>query len=293
MQYRRPSLLLLGLGLACSPVVETDPGFDAAYGSGSQTQGFATGGYASGTGGGFATGGAYLGTGGAFLATGGAFDATGGALAATGGAPGTTGGAPGATGGAVGATGGAVGNTGGTVDPGNCPTANAPFSITGGYVASGQWGGYAYTWTGVDGTPQDAMLPAEFTDDLCATGTLGASYDAVGGIGISVAQANAGTDPPKALWNTACASGISYNVTNTGGTELRVQVNVSDSVSYCAKISSTAGNLVWSEFNTKCWDGTGTALPAGTQIVSVNVTVPGTEAGVLSPDFCINSIGHY
>lgn len=293
MQYPRPSLLLLGLGLACSPVVETDPGFDAAYGSGGQTQGFATGGYASGTGGGFATGGAYLGTGGALLATGGAIAATGGALAATGGALAATGGAPGATGGAVGATGGAVANTGGTVDPGNCPTANAPFSITGGYVASGQWGGYAYTWIGDAGTAQDAMLPAAFTDDLCATGTLGASYDAVGGIGISVAQASAGTDPPKGPWNTACASGISYNVTNNGDTDLRVQVNLADDSSYCASITTAAGSLVWSQFNTQCWDNKGTPLPAGTEITSVNVIAPGTEAGVLNPDFCINSIGPY
>ena len=64
------------------------------------------------------------------------------------------------------------------------------------------------------------------------------------------------------------------NVENHGGSALRLQIQGPDGATsatdrWCAPIKGSGGFIPWSSFNTKCWDGTGTAY-SGQPIVSAS-----------------------
>ncbi len=226
--------------------------------------------------------------------------ATGGGtgVPATGGGTGVpaTGGGTGvpATGGGTGvpATGGGTGvpGTGGgtSVPTGAYPAAVTPNTMsTAGAIVSGPWMGYAYTWKGMMGMAVvNPAAGAEFADNnLCAWGTLSAADTSVFGLGFSVAQAPGTTVPGD--WDISGSTGLSYAVTNDGGTPLRIQVSV-DGVDYCSDISGS-GTLLWADLKTECWGTTGVALSSG-MMESLSVVAPGSASMARSPAFCIGHI---
>ena len=162
----------------------------------------------------------------------------------------------------------------------------------GGYVTSGPWQGYA--WTGTESPSQGTVIsPADFsgvTDGgrLCVTGTVGPVWEAVGLLGLNLNQSRSG---PQDLW-TPVGSGLAYDVTNNGGTPLRIQIQGAagwPSEAWCAVITGTSGTVSWKQFNSSCWDNIGSFYD-GTPLQSVMLLVPGDMGSSIPFSLCLNSI---
>jgi hypothetical protein len=239
-------------------------------------------------------------TGGASGVTGGASGVTGGASGVTGGTNGVTGGASGVTGGVSGLTGGSSTLTGGT---------SAGGTITGGtgpgpsYYENAPFAGYAWTASSGTGT---TITPANYDDKtppgapFCASGSVGAmsDYSGTAMVGINLNQAAGST--VAGTWTPPSGStGIIINVTNSGGSPLRVQIQgpnggTDASQRWCASLSQfgTDVTIPWTAFNTMCWDNTGTYYSdAMSPLEAVLVLVPGDAAANVSFNFCVNKIG--
>jgi len=236
----------------------------------------------------------------------------GAAMPGTGGAtvtPGTGGG------GAVPATGGTAGGlaTGGTSAVGTGATGTgatgtgATGSVTGGfvigpggYITSGEWHGYAWTSTGDDDTILSTIDPPNFETytgaETClhVTGTVGMDddYEGIALLGININQAD-GTDMPTDVW-TATGTGIAYNVTNTGGSQLRIQIQGAAGYPnevWCYDISKTdSGVAMWADFNKTCWDNKGDYYDGSVPLNAVMLLVPGKNTTDVAYDVCLNSI---
>ena len=249
---------------------------------------------AGGSGGGLAlpgSGGAAFGSGGAGAGTGGAVSGVGGTVAGIGGTVAGTGGTVAGTGGTVAGTGGTVAGTGGTVaGTGGSSGTTASTFANNGYGQSGVWKGYLFTASELATvTPVCGGSNACFSNsgaNVCATGTLNASYDAFSMIGFNVNQAEVPPNDP-ATWTTT-GTGITVNVANPGNTTLRVKVRVG-TTDYCKTITAGSQTVAWSSLKTECWLPTGgnMALPAGSAIKDVAVQVPGEEAGTTNYNFCV------
>ena len=129
----------------------------------------------------------------------------------------------------------------------------ATFTVAaGGYVTAGTWKGYA--WTGTDGTSSTTITPVDFSlvaagGPLCVSGTVAgtADYSAVAILGINVNQpmADATTPMPFAAeWDPINnnTNGLAYDITNTGGSPLRIQVqakggDTDQRLRWCAPVS--------------------------------------------------------
>jgi hypothetical protein len=220
--------------------------------------------------------------GGASATTGG--KASGGSTSGTGGKS-TTGGAT--------STGGISGVGGGTVAAGGTASTN-------GYVSADPWKGYAWTAVSAAGA---TISPANFKavksgDPLCVTGTVNSSTksDSVAMVGINLNQALGAT--AIGTW-AVTGSGIKVNVTNKASTvPLRVQIQTPDGSTveterWCAKLdTSTTGTktIPWGDFNTKCWDNSGTFFDKSKALSAVLIMVPGNDKTNLTYDYCVNSI---
>ncbi len=229
-------------------------------------------------------GGVSAGTGGAKVTTG-----TGGAKVTTG-----TGGAPVSTG---------VGGSGNTTSA-SCtgltpPTASGTLSVAGGYVTSGSLKGYGFTWVGTLSNSTTCITPTcnttgctpTFgTSALCAAGVVTAdtSYNSVIGIGFNLNQPSTGgttlgtVSAPSNVTVTATFSG-----TGAGNAASRIQIVGADGSNYCAAAGSWTSGVATpiSTFNTACWDGSGTALTAGTAINAIDIVVP--SSGTVDSPFSI------
>jgi hypothetical protein len=94
------------------------------------------------------------------------------------------------------------------------------------------------------------------------------------------------------VW-TPDGSGLAYNVTNTGRSPLRVQIQGMagwPSQAWCATITGASGRIPWSQFNSACWDGSGTVYD-GTPLQNVMILVPGSNVYAVPFSFCLNAIG--
>jgi hypothetical protein len=207
-------------------------------------------------------------------------DGAGGASGGNGaGGSGTGGsGGAGATGGASGAgTGGAGGTGGGAV---------------GGYMTFGDWHGFAWTAIGGAGNIMPPNFGTKTAPPLCATGDLAAGTANVGLLGVNLNQASAPNSPIMSVVPTL--DGMNVSVTNNGTSQLRVQIQGPNGATdandrWCAPIFGSGGFIPWNAFNTKCWDGTGTAYNRQ-PIVAAMILVPGAT-GAVSFNFCLNEIG--
>jgi hypothetical protein len=224
--------------------------------------------------------------------TGGIFGAGGspghGGASGTGGRTGS-GGIPG-TGGVFG-TGGNGTSTGGSTGGGTkqCApkTATTPaitstggLSCPGGLCAMGTYAGYLYVYS--DGTSTICAGP----DNLCASGTTGAA-DTTGkiwgaGVGINLDKA----DPPPDV--QLSGTGMTYALSSLPTQGMRAQVSVG-SKDYCVKLTSASGTVAWTDFNTACWDNSGTKLTGAPKTPHIGFQVTAaTAAGTF--DFCVTKV---
>jgi hypothetical protein len=189
---------------------------------------------------------------------------------------------------------GGGGNASASGGAGNASTAFK--TDAGGYVTTGTWHGYA--WTTTAGTTT-TIIPSDFStlaagDPLCASGTVGAQADfgGVGVLGVNLNQAAEASSPTLAV--TPTMAGITVQIDNRGGSPLRVQLQGPDGATsatdrWCAPIMAPGGFIPWSSFNTKCWDGTGTAY-SRQPLVSASVIVPGTATTAVPFNYCLNGL---
>ena len=152
------------------------------------------------------------------------------------------------------------------------------------------------------GTPITKAAPCltstswNVTDALCITGTIPAlpanpmqsDYDANLGLQIGV---NINADDSQAIGQTFSTIAVVVSGSPTAG--LRVDLHRQGDpggTTYCAANTGAAMNLT--SFNTKCWDGSGTAFTAADAplIDRVGVQVPSTKAAVTVTNLCINSV---
>ena len=169
---------------------------------------------------------------------------------------GTGGGTPAGTGGDTPAgTGGDTG--GGTVSN----------FVVGGLGTAGDWSGYLFTVANEAGTGEDGaydastIMPAEFTGaQICASGTLVASWEAFGLVGWNIAQE---IDPETMMGGAEMeilpgGTGIKYNIVNNEGGDLRIQIQDNSDTSagrWCAAVpgGTGSGTIAWGDFATECW----------------------------------------
>jgi len=69
---------------------------------------------------------------------------------------------------------------------------------------------------------------------------------------------------------------------------MRVQVVVGGTT-YCATMTVATQTILWTSFNTACWDNTGTALTGAPNTVTIEFEVSsGPTVGIF--DFCVTAI---
>lgn len=214
----------------------------------------------------------------------------------------TTGGAFSSSGGQLGASGGAFGAGGlgsGGLGSGGLGSGGSTTTPGAGYVETGNWHGYA--WTSTSGTGS-TITPADFSGrpvgqpfPLCASGTVGAmsDYSGIAAIGINLNQGAGALDPEQPV--TPTGDGITVAVRNPGGSPLRLQIQGPQGATnadqrWCAVLDDTGGTVLWSEFNTECWEGGDGVAYDGEEITAALILVPGDNLTAVSFDFCLDSL---
>jgi hypothetical protein len=165
----------------------------------------------------------------------------------------------------------------------------------GGYVTAGAWKGYA--WTATDGVSATTINPTSFSTlaedgKLCVSGVVAGTsdYSAVAILGISINQAQGSPAPRPSTWPPT-GGGISYGLTNPGGSPLRIQIQAAGGATdptkrWCKPTNGNVETPFWIDFNTKCWDWSGLYYDGRTPLESVMVLVPGDL--VATPfNFCV------
>jgi len=178
-----------------------------------------------------------------------------------------------------------------TVTPGTFTVA------PGGFVTSGTWQGYAWTAT-ESPSVGSTITPATFStlsagERLCVKGTVAPSpmWAGVGILGMNVNQSQSGYGLED-TW-TPDSDGIAYDVTNSAGSPLRIQIQGLagwPSQAWCALVTGTSGKISWGRFNSACWDGSGSTYD-GTPLQNVMILVPGSNVYPVPFSFCLNSLG--
>ncbi|HET9933368.1 MAG TPA: hypothetical protein VFQ35_21840 [Polyangiaceae bacterium] len=165
-----------------------------------------------------------------------------------------------------------------------------------GYWAVGSWKGRA--WGKTTGTGS-TMMPAAFDSvpfgmPYCASGSVGpmSDYSGTATVGVNLNQEADPSAPANPV--TPTKDGITVNVTNRGGSALRVELRGPNAETdtaqrWCASIMGSGGFIPWSSFNTACWDGSGAAYNRE-PIVSAAILVPGSNSNAVSYDVCLNSL---
>jgi hypothetical protein len=121
--------------------------------------------------------------------------------------------------------------------------------------------------------------------DLCVSGTVEASDDASALLGINVAQlAGVGTDVESIVPTSA---GITVTV-STVLSPMRVQIQ-GPGGSWCANITTATDTILWSEFNTACWNNSGTYYN-NEALEAVMIQIPGSAGGARTFDYCLTNM---
>jgi endoglucanase len=167
----------------------------------------------------------------------------------------------------------------------------------GGYVIAGRWQGYA--WTAAATENGSTITPKDFSalaagSPLCVSGSVAAQYDWGGYamIGVNLNQSLTEGAPENSVVPTG--AGVTVDVTNTGGSQLRVQISGPNGATdpndrWCVPIGGKGGFIPWGSFNTACWGGYGNAY-RGEPITQIAILVPGSNSVAVPFNFCINCI---
>jgi hypothetical protein len=111
-------------------------------------------------------------------------------------------------------------------------------------------------------------------------------------LGVNLNQAQTIDALPQTI--APSESGIRVEVTNNSGSPLRVQVQAldgatNDQARWCAVVSGSGGLIHWSQFNTSCWDGAGTAYRRQ-PISAAMLLVPGSSNAAVPYDVCFRRL---
>lgn len=190
---------------------------------------------------------------------------------------------------ATGSTGGGSGQTASDNSPGE------------GYFVSGDWHGWMWPTAIPADNAETKISPADFTDvgeagPWCVKGSVAPiddySNSAVLGININQDKVppEGETEAPQESW-TPTSEGLTIDFKNTEGTTLRIQIQGpegDDAHRWCYTLKAS-GFIKWSDFNTTCWDGKGTAY-AKEPISQIMLQVPSDATKAIPFDFCLNSL---
>jgi hypothetical protein len=159
--------------------------------------------------------------------------------------------------------------------------------------ATSCWQGYA--WASATPMGESMITPEEFSAcgagcTLCASGTVAPTedYSGVALLGFNVAQVESST----ATGTLTPTGSVTINVTNAGGSPLRVQLNGTGTNQWCKDISAESGEITipLSDFQLECWDGgANTPYSSGT-IEAIVLLVPGSNTDETPFDICLNSV---
>lgn len=214
---------------------------------------------------------------------------TGGTDATTSGGPTTTG-SPSSTGATdpttvTSTSGGMTTTTGGGGNGIDCPD---------NFCTIGAYTGYGFVYS--DKTDGGASTITQKGTSLCASGVAGAVVGMAyatywgAGIGVNLNQKAVPMSPVDPI--QLSGSGVSIGISTPPATEIRAVID-DEGVAYCAVLKGASTSLVWSDFNTTCWDTTiagSKALAKAPLATSVKVQVV-TSADADRPfDYCIASI---
>ena len=269
-----------------------------------------TGGSGAGTGGvlGSATGGATAGASGGTVGTssGGVLGTTGSGGAAntgSGGAVTTSSGGntvPG-TGGAITASGGSTGTGGSSAGTGTggATGMSPPGFFVGGYVQSGPWMGYLFTYsdalntgTTISPTCTSTGCTPPWGAQACVTGTVAKDAASASYVGVAFHVIN-----PKVgaigTWPVA-GTGLLVSVSNApAGARVQVQEMPAptNDQRYCAPLPvGGTGVIPFSSFKTWCWGDPAhpsKTLAPGTRIHEASISIPGNSMAAVPVDFCL------
>ena len=184
---------------------------------------------------------------------------------------------------------------------GGRPSTSGSLNVTaGGYVQSSTYKGYA--WTATESPSKGSTItPANFSTlttatQLCVSGSVApdAAYGGMAKLGINLNQAVTG-GTGSVLSYTPTGSSVTVDVTNTGGSPLRVQIeapggDTDPNLRWCADLTGSGGTIALSSFNTRCWDASGTFYTAGTPLELIEILVPGGNATATDFNFCLNAL---
>ncbi len=188
----------------------------------------------------------------------------------------------------------------------------------GGYHTSGDWAGFAFTFT--DEGNLASISPSNFEDMVdtdgpyCVSGTVAATeeYESIAALGFNVSQPKVDDAEVKLL--DASGDGLMVDITVNELTpptseqdpSLRIQLEdltdpeADDAADHrwCANVQPVDGAIQqvipWTSFNTACWDGTGEDFDPDTmQLAKVVIYAPdaGPDGNEQTFDFCVNDIG--
>jgi hypothetical protein len=163
-------------------------------------------------------------------------------------------------------------------------TSKGGLACPGGLCTVGTYSGYLYVYS--DGEKSGPSKVCAGPDSLCASGSTGVAdtKGTIWGAGVGFNLDKAATPAAVQLSGT----GMTYALSAMPAQGMRAQVTVAGS-DYCVKLASASGTVAWTDFNTACWDDSGTALTGApnTPHVAFQVTA-GSTAGNF--DFCVKSV---
>jgi hypothetical protein len=211
------------------------------------------------------------------------------------------------TGGAAGTagTGGAGGGNTGSSEP-----LMPGFTVDdGGYVTAGPWHGWAWPTAevpslGTTMTPLPATLggtgfaATKAGSPLCASGTVAMDPN-LGGValvGIWIQQNKTPANAPLNTWAPS-GTGVKWQISNTGGSPLRIQIQGAagyPSAAWCSVLTGSSGTIRWSDFNTQCWPGgASTNYDGSVPLNLIMVEVPGSNSAPVPFNFCVQGLAPY
>jgi hypothetical protein len=183
---------------------------------------------------------------------------------------------------------------------GGAPAAMPPGPPPGGYFRTGTWNGYAFTATTLPGT---TITPATFDmlpagEAFCVSGSVAAdpAFGGVSLLGFNINQAQQaaeGETAPAVATAVPTGTGIAVRFTKTVAAPLRIQIQgptgeTNENDRWCYEIPETTGTAFarYDQFNTACWDGTGTGY-TGQPLTAVLFSVPGDDTTPTPYGYCI------
>lgn len=129
---------------------------------------------------------------------------------------------------------------------------------------------------------------AEVSGPVCIQGSVAATpdYNSNATLGLNLNQLP--NQVPMAF--TPTLAGLQLDVTNRAGSPLRLQIQSQEGgVTWCAVVNGSGGFIAWTDFNTACWDNSGTAY-ARQPLAVASLQVPGGIQAAIPFDVCLNGL---